>query len=53
MDQTMDLVTISVKEYQQLQDDSNMLNCLEACGVDNWHGYSEARKMYNEEYEED
>ena len=31
-------VTISRKEYDQLQKDTDMLNALEACGVDNWEG---------------
>ena len=45
-------VTISRKKYDQLQRDSDMLNALEACGVDNWEGYSDAHK-YREQQEED
>ena len=45
-------VTISRKEYEQLQKDTNMLNALEACGVDNWEGYSEAHKYLREQEEE-
>jgi hypothetical protein len=47
-------VTISKEEYEQLLSDSHFLSCLEACGVDNWHGYSDAREMeIEEEYEEE
>jgi hypothetical protein len=40
--QDPETVTISRKEYDQLQKDAAMLNALENCGVDNWEGYSEA-----------
>ncbi|MGG1659514.1 hypothetical protein [Brevibacillus sp. NRS-1366] len=53
MNEKMEFVTISVEEYQQLQNDSYMLSCLEACGVDNWGGYSEAMQMFNEEEEDE
>ncbi|WPS88789.1 hypothetical protein SMD22_07510 [Brevibacillus halotolerans] len=49
MVEKMEFVTISVQEYRQLQDDSYKLSCLEACGVDNWCGYSEAMQMFDEE----
>ena len=42
-------VTISKAEYERLLEDSDFLSCLEACGVDNWVGYSDAWEMYNEE----
>jgi hypothetical protein len=45
-------VTISREEYASLLEDSNFLNCLEACGVDNWQGYDYAREMYNHEDDE-
>lgn len=45
-------VTISRKEYDQLQKDTDMLNALEACGVDNWEGYSKAHKYLREQEEE-
>lgn len=44
MADTDDTVTISRKEYDQLQKDADMLCALEACGVDNWEGYSEAHR---------
>lgn len=47
---TMDeQITISKKEYDRLLADSNFLSALETVGVDNWEGYSEARKMLREE----
>lgn len=42
-------VTISRKEYEQLQKDADMLNALENCGVDNWEGYSEAHAYLREQ----
>lgn len=44
-------VTISKSEYDQLLDDSNLLSCLRACGVDNWQGWDDAIDMYDEEEE--
>ena len=46
-------VTISRKEYDQLQKDAAMLNALEAGGVDNWEGYSEACASLDEDEDED
>ena len=44
------MVTISKKEYQALLADSELLAALEAAGVDNWGGYSEAiQAVTNEE----
>ena len=48
---TDDTVTISRKEYDQLQKDAGMLNALEACGVDNWEGYSEAHRLREQQEE--
>lgn len=41
-------VTITVEEYDELAEAYNFLNCLEACGVDNWNGYDDARQMMSE-----
>lgn len=41
-------VTITKKEYERLLEDSEFLGCLEACGVDNWAGYGDAREMMEE-----
>jgi hypothetical protein len=34
--------TLSQAEYQQLKNDSDLLEALQAVGVDNWGGYSTA-----------
>jgi hypothetical protein len=44
-----DLITIGVKEYERLIERDNFLSCLESAGVDNWSGYSEAWEMMEEE----
>jgi len=41
-------VTITLKEYASLQDDSFKLNCLENAGVDNWDGYDYAMEEYRQ-----
>lgn len=41
-------VTISAEEYESLVTARDLLDCLEACGVDNWEGYSDAREMLRE-----
>lgn len=38
-------------EIEQLEKEAEFLNCLEACGVDNWSGYSDAREMMEEDSE--
>ena len=48
-----DEVTISRDEYDMLYQASEFLSCLEACGVDNWRGYSDACEMMEEEGEDD
>lgn len=37
-----EMVTITKAEYESLLEDSDKLNRLEAYGVDNWSGYSDA-----------
>lgn len=37
-------VTIPLSEYLSLKEDSDFLAALEAAGVDNWEGYSEAHQ---------
>ena len=44
-------VMISKAEYNRLIEAQAFLDCLDACGVDNWGGYSDAREMYREESE--
>ena len=41
-------VTITLKEYESLNDSLRWLDCLELAGVDNWDGYEEALDRYNE-----
>ena len=38
-------ITISKKEYEQLQKDQWFLQCLQGAGVDNWEGYDYAIEM--------
>ena len=47
-----EMVTISKAEYDELLKDSELLSCLEACGVDNWCGWDDAIEMFNEEDDE-
>ncbi|EML6324883.1 hypothetical protein QCQ60_005227 [Bacillus cereus] len=42
-------VTISKEDYEELLKDQEFLNCLDACGVDNWQGYEHACEMLEEE----
>lgn len=37
------------RKIEFLRDQVEFLNCLEACGVDNWSGYGYAREMMDEE----
>lgn len=41
-------VTISLHEYEELLEDSYFLNALNQVGVDNWDGYEEANKLYED-----
>lgn len=41
-DNDEEMVTITLKEYNSLKWNRNLLECLEAAGVDNWEGYSDA-----------
>lgn len=43
----VEMVTIPKSEYDQLVRDSDWLGCLEAAGVDNWDGYSDAIAIHN------
>lgn len=36
------MITITLKEYLKLKEDSTLLNALEGAGVDNWEGYDSA-----------
>ncbi len=41
-------VTISRAEYEDLLDESALLNCLRNAGVDNWDGWEYALEEYQE-----
>lgn len=41
-----DTVTIPKKTYDRLLKDSDLLACLQGCGVDNWGGYGDAMEMH-------
>lgn len=41
-------VTIAKSEYERLVKDSEFLGALEAAGVDNWAGYSDAWDLMDE-----
>lgn len=41
-------VTITMKEYLELQETSAFMRALEAAGVDNWEGYGIAQDMMAE-----
>ena len=47
-----DTVTISKKEYRELIERSNWLDCLQQLGVDNWDGYEYAQQMYAEYHDQ-
>ncbi|MGI2931914.1 lambda-exonuclease family protein [Vibrio fluvialis] len=40
-----EMISLSVKEYNELMSKANLLEALYAAGVDNWDGYSEAMAM--------
>ena len=46
-------ITISLKEYNSLIEDSNWLSCLEQAGVDNWQGIDYAYDLKREQYPEE
>ena len=43
-----EVVTISKNDYEELLDRDAFLSALEASGVDNWEGYANAVKIYEE-----
>lgn len=47
IDDLRNYVLLSDEDYNQLEDDSYFLNCLDMAGVDNWDGYEEAQRMMN------
>jgi hypothetical protein len=53
MEDTGEVVIISLIEYNRLRADSEWLGCLETAGVDNWEGYSIAVELSNGEITEE
>lgn len=47
---TIEKVTVSKNTFQKLNADSYFLHVLMAVGVENWEGYEEARRMFEEDY---
>lgn len=45
MDET---VTITKQHYEELKEAQTWVECLEACGVDNWSGYEDAQEMFKQ-----
>lgn len=41
-----EMIAITKAEYDQLIEESIMLDCLKAAGVDNWDGYELAMEMF-------
>lgn len=44
-----EMITISKAAFDELVDDSRLLDALRAAGVDNWDGWDYAIEIYNEE----
>jgi len=45
-----DFVAISYSEYERFLKIAAFLEALEAAGVDNWEGYSNAQEIFEEEW---
>ena len=50
---TRKMITIPEDDYNDLLESQAFLDCLEACGVDNWDGYEYAVEMLNSESDDD
>ncbi len=48
-----EMVEVSKDYLDQLEKDSELLSCLEACGVDNWGGWDDALEMMESEEDEE
>ena len=51
MNMNDETITITRKEYDELQDDALLLNRLRYAGVDNWQGWDYAIEAYQEAQE--
>lgn len=45
-------IEVEMDEWLRIQERLDKLDALEACGVDNWDGYSDAMEMLDDEYED-
>lgn len=45
-------IEVEIDEWLRIQERLDKLDALEACGVDNWDGYSDAMEMLDDEYED-
>jgi len=48
LEDELDMISISAREYNSLVADSAFLGYLESWGVDNWSGYEEAHREFRE-----
>lgn len=46
-------IVITKSEYDAMQKQLDFLDCLEACGVDNWQGYDDAWEMMENDEDEE
>lgn len=44
-----DCINAFIAQLKSLEEDSKLLAALQACGVDNWEGYSEALRMVDDD----
>ena len=44
----IDVVTITLDEYDGMKEDCHILECLRNAGVDNWEGFDIAMEEYDE-----
>lgn len=47
-----EMITIKKELYDMLVQDSDLLDALRSCGVDNWEGYGDAMRMVNGDEDE-
>jgi hypothetical protein len=45
----VETLTVAKEEWDRLVQRDRMLTALEACGVDNWEGHSDAYQMVSEQ----
>lgn len=48
MNNSVEMITITQEEYDELLDDQLFLEALRIVGVDNWDGYDEAVNTYQD-----